>query len=260
MSPVRQMKAESLVLNVFESRLDLGNAAARAVSERIRAVLLEKEDVNIVFASAPSQNEFLAVLLQDSSIPWGRVNAFHLDEYIGLPGDAPQGFGNFIRARLWGRVKLKSANYIDGLAADLNKECLRYAALLREHPIDIVCFGIGENGHLAFNDPPVADFADPAAVKVVRLDEACRQQQVHDGCFGRLEEVPTHAITMTIPAILAGRYLYGMVPGKAKAEALLRTITEPSGALCPATVLRNHPHIAVYADADSAGLLCPKPA
>lgn len=252
---LRQIRAESLVLKVFDSRDSLGKAAAQAVIERIHSILCEKQDVNIVFASAPSQNEFLAALLEDPSIPWNRVKAFHLDEYIGLPGDAPQGFGNFIRAKLWGRVPLKAAYYIDGNTADLDKECQRYAHLLQTNPIDIVCFGIGENGHLAFNDPPVADFADPAAVKIVRLDEVCRQQQVNDGCFGKFEDVPTHALTMTMPAILAGRYLYGMVPGKTKAMALLSTVTEPAIVRCPATALKGHPNAIIYADKDSAELL-----
>lgn len=252
---VRKIKAESLVVNVFDSRDSLGKAAAQAVIERIHSILREKPDVNIVFASAPSQNEFLDALLEDTSIPWNRVKAFHLDEYIGLPGDAPQGFGNFIRAKLWGRVPLGAANYIDGNAADLNKECQRYTDLLQTNPIDIVCLGIGENGHLAFNDPPVADFLDPAILKVVKLDAECRQQQVHDGCFRRLEEVPTHALTMTMPAILAGRYLYGMVPGKSKAMALLHTVKEPASTRCPATALKNHPNAVIFADTDSAGLL-----
>jgi glucosamine-6-phosphate deaminase len=252
---LKQIKAESLAVNVFYSRDSLGMAAAQAVSERINSILCEKPDVNIVFASAPSQNEFLAALLEDVSIPWNRVKAFHLDEYIGLSGDAPQGFGNFIREKLWGRVPLKASNYMDGNAADLNKECQRYADLLRANPIDIVCFGIGENGHLAFNDPSVADFLDQAIVKVVKLDAECRQQQVHDGCFRRLEDVPTHAMTMTIPAIMAGRWLYGMVPGRTKAEALQRTVAEPVGINCPATILRSHPNAVIYADTDSAGLL-----
>lgn len=255
MSLLRTVTKDSLTLFVYDSRENLGNEAARSVASRICSVLDEKPDVNIVFASAPSQNEFLSAMIADTSIPWSRINAFHMDEYIGLRGDAPQGFGNFIREKLWGQVPLQSANYIDGNAADLHAECSRYERLLREHPIDIVCFGIGENGHLAFNDPAVANFEDPFMVKVVKLDARCRQQQVNDGCFPELKDVPTHAITMTIPAILLGKFLYGMVPGQTKAKAVLQTMTGPIVRDCPSTILRNHSHAALYVNTDSASLL-----
>lgn len=252
MGVLKQFEAGLLQVAVYETRAELGVAAARAVVDRVNAVLREKAEVNMVFASAPSQNEFLAGLLASADMPWDRVNAFHMDEYIGLAADAPQGFGNFIRDRLWGRVPLRSANYIDGNAASLAEECHRYAALLAQHPIDFVCFGIGENGHLAFNDPDVADFNDPQPVKVVELDMMCRRQQVNDGCFRSLEEVPTHALTLTIPALAAGRYLYGMVPGKTKADAIHGTIHSSIDERCPATILRTHRSAWLFADRDSA--------
>lgn len=252
MNAVGTIKKDMLTLSVFDSRASLGSEAAREVAARICTVLEQKPDINIVFASAPSQNEFLAALLADSTIPWDRINAFHMDEYIGLAAGAPQGFGNFIRDRLWGRVKLKSANYIDGNAVDLHSECVRYEHLLKENPIGIVCFGIGENGHLAFNDPQVASFTDPFMVKIVKLDAECRQQQVNDGCFRELRDVPTHAITVTIPAIMSGGFLFGMVPGSTKAKAILQTMNGPIDTGCPATILRNHPNAVIYADRESA--------
>lgn len=252
MRMISQFKVDSLLINVHDSRASLGEGAAQAVSGRIHNILAEKPTVNIIFASAPSQNEFLAALLADETIRWGCVNAFHMDEYIGLPGDAPQGFGNFIRERLWGRVNLKSANYIDGNATDLRAECLRYSQLLRSHPIDIVCFGIGENGHLAFNDPPVADFADKDTVKAVELETRCRRQQVNDGCFPKLEDVPAQALTLTVPALMSGRFLYGMVPGKTKTNAVFHTLCDDIGEHCPATILRRHPNAILFVDSDSA--------
>ena len=249
------LKVDGLNVEIHDSRAAMGKAAAQAVSDRIRTLLLHQEEVNIIFASAPSQNEFLEELQADWEIPWRRVNAFHMDEYVGLPKAAPQGFGNFIRAGLWDHVALKSMHLIDGNSADRQAECLRYAELLRMHPVDIVCCGIGENGHLAFNDPPVADFQDPQAVKVVELDQVCRQQQVNDGCFATLDDVPTHALTLTIPALMAGKYLYGVIPGDTKAEAVRRALTDEISERCPATVLRRHPAATIFLDGDSAGKL-----
>lgn len=143
-----------------------------------------------------------------------------MDEYIGLAADAPQGFGNFLRGRLFGRLPFGQVFYLDGQAADPQAECARYSALLAEYPVDIVCLGIGENGHIAFNDPHVARFDDPVRVKVVDLDDKCRRQQVHDGCFASLGQVPTHALTLTIPALTAASGMYCIVPAQTKARAV----------------------------------------
>jgi glucosamine-6-phosphate deaminase len=178
-----------------------------------------------------------------------------MDEYVKLNKDAPQGFGNFIRDRLWGKVPMKSVNYLNGNSLDLETECVRYTELLKTHPIDIVCLGIGENGHLAFNDPPVADFNDRETVKVVELEERCRQQQVNDGCFKSLDEVPTHALSLTIPALMSGKYLFAMVPGKTKTEAVFNTVTSDIDKQCPATIMREHSHAKLFIDIDSAALL-----
>ena len=238
-------------VEVYKTRAEMGAAAVARVSAKINELLGQQEVVNIIFAAAPSQNEFLKGLLE-ASIDWGRVRAFHMDEYIGLAPEAPQGFGNFLRERLFEKAGFLAVHYIDGGATDLKKECERYAGLLLTYPPDIVVMGIGENGHIAFNDPPVADFNDPYVVKVVELDLPCRQQQVNDGCFLRLDLVPTHALTLTVPALMAGRFIYCVVPGPLKAEAVYNTLYQEIVAAYPASVLRRHAHAELFLDVDSA--------
>jgi len=253
--PERILRVDRLTIEIHSDREKMGVAAAYAVAKRIKEVIADKVRAAMVFAAAPSQNEFLATLGSLPDIAWDKVIAFHMDEYISLPPDAPQGFGNFLRERLFEPAKPGTVHYLNGQASDPEEECKRYAALLEAHPVDIVCAGIGENGHLAFNDPPVADFADPEKVKVVKLDETCRMQQVHDGCFPDFDSVPTHAITMTIPALMAARWIYTVVPGPTKAQAIKDTLTGPIGAHCPATALRQHPDSILFIDRDSASLL-----
>ena len=244
-----------LTVNVYESRTEMGEAAAADIKACILSLLQTKETINMIFAAAPSQNEVLYALATDTEIPWNRVNAFHMDEYIGLSADAPQGFGNFLKEHIFGLADFKSVSYINVSASDAEAECERYAALLAKHPTDIVVMGIGENGHIAFNDPPVADFKDPKAVKPVELDEVCRNQQVNDGCFARLEDVPRTAITLTVPTLFAGKHLFCIVPAKSKANAVRATIHHQIGEICPATVLRRHKSAVLYLDADSSALL-----
>jgi glucosamine-6-phosphate deaminase len=198
---MKSFKKDLLNVNIYDSRLEMGNAAAHDVKAAILEALAEKDSINMIFAAAPSQNEVLAALANDKEIPWERVNAFHMDEYIGLSPDAPQGFGNFLREHLFGIAPFGSVNYIRPDASDADAECERYSKLLIENPTDIVVLGIGENGHIAFNDPPVADFCDSAVVKPVKLDEICRNQQVNDGCFKSIDDVPTHALTLTVPLL-----------------------------------------------------------
>ena len=249
------MKADQLEVKILENRQLMGKLAAETVGEKIRELLKIKDQVNIIFASAPSQNEFLAGLLEEKEIAWDRINAFHMDEYADLPGDAPQSFGYFLKVRLFDKIRLKSIHYLDGNAPDLNAECNRYADLLAEHPTDIVCLGIGENCHLAFNDPHVAFFNDPLTVKQVELDLACRQQQVNDGCFESLDVVPKNALTITIPALLKSTFAYCIVPGVKKAEAIQHTIQDDIQELYPSTILRKHPNAMLFIDNDSAGRL-----
>jgi glucosamine-6-phosphate deaminase len=233
----------------------MGNAAAKAVSQRIKLLLEEQEVINIIFAAAPSQNEFLQNLITENEIDWTRIHAFHMDEYVGLDKDAPQGFGNFLEERIFGKLPFKSVFYLDGNAIDLDLECLRYSELLKKYPVDIVCLGIGENAHIAFNDPHVADFIDPRLVKVVELDSECRNQQVNDGCFLSLEEVPSKALTLTIPVLMNAQFAFCMVPGKTKAKAVVNTL---NGEICetyPSTILRKHPNAIMFLDNESASLV-----
>ena len=252
---MRSFKKDLLNVNIYDTRSEMGVAAARDIKAAILALLETKGSINMIFAAAPSQNEVLAALAHDGEIPWGRVNAFHMDEYIGLSKDAPQGFGNFLREHLFGIAPFGSVNYIAPDVFDAEAECARYAALLQENPVDIVVLGIGENGHIAFNDPPVADFKDPKAVKIVKLDEICRNQQVNDGCFASIDDVPTHALTLTVPTLMAGKQLFCIVPATTKANAVYNTVNAEIGTECPATAMRLHPNVTLYLDADSAALL-----
>lgn len=244
-----------LKVNIYASRDEMGAAAARDVKAAILRALDTKESINMIFAAAPSQNEVLANLANDKEIPWGRVNAFHMDEYIGLDKDAPQGFGNFLNKAIFGIAPFKSVNYIDISAPDADEECARYSDLLREYPVDIVVLGIGENGHIAFNDPPFADFSDDKLVKSVKLDEVCRNQQVNDGCFATIDDVPTHALTLTVPALMSGKELYCIVPARTKANAVKETLYGEITPACPASVLRTHKCATLYLDPDSASLI-----
>lgn len=252
---MKTLVRDLLKVNIYDSRDEMGAAAAKDVKAAILRALDEKETINMIFAAAPSQNEVLYNLASDKEIPWGRVNAFHMDEYIGLDKNAPQGFGNFLNRAIFGIAPFKSVNYIDISATDAEAEASRYSELLRQNPVDIVVLGIGENGHIAFNDPPFADFEDKKLVKSVKLDEVCRNQQVNDGCFATIDDVPTHALTLTVPALMSGKELYCIVPAKTKAKAVALTLNGEITPDCPASVLRTHECATLYLDPDSSSLL-----
>jgi glucosamine-6-phosphate deaminase len=206
--------------------------------------------LSIAFASAPSQNEFLEALRKDTSIPWERIVCFHLDEYRGLSEKSLQSFSYFLRDKLFNLRKPKQFFVINGLK-DSTDECLRYSLLLKAYPLDIACIGIGENGHIAFNDPHTAEFKDTLAAKVVRLDEMSRKQQVHDGCFESFELVPTEAITLTISTILSAASIFCTVPGIRKREAVRKTLYGPIDVQCPASFLRLAKSFRIYLDNES---------
>ena len=251
----RVFEVERLRVHVYPDRLTMGRAAALFVAERMRSLARSRGEVRMVFAAAPSQDAFLRTLVGLADLPWPRVVAFHMDEYVGLPPGAPQHFGRWLRERLFDRVPLKEVHYLDPAPADVQAECARYARLVGAAPIDVACLGIGENGHLAFNDPPVADFDDPHTVKVVALDEACRRQQVHDGAFADLDAVPTHALTLTIPALMAAACCSVVVPGTAKADAVAAALWGPVTTACPAAILRRHPDATLHLDPAAAHLV-----
>lgn len=246
---------DNLQVSVYTHRKLMGRAAAKDIKECFAALLKEREEINVIFAAAPSQNDVLDALVADNDIEWGRINAFHMDEYIGLKSTAPQGFGNFLRRHIFSLVPFKSVNCIDVTAKNPEEEAARYAKLLTENPVDVVILGIGENGHIAFNDPPVADFNDVKKVKVVELDDVCRRQQVNDGCFAHFNDVPKYALTLTVPALTAAKYMFCVVPAETKANAVYQTLNGSIGEHCPATVLRTHPNARLYLDEKSAKLI-----
>lgn len=249
-----KFSVEKLKVNIFQDSAAMGVAAADAVERTINKLLEQKSEVRIIFAAAASQLEFLDSLVK-RNIDWSKVVGFHMDEYIGLDSQAPQLFGNFLREHIFDKVNFKKVHFLEAYNGDPAKECERYSSLLTEKPIDIVCMGIGENGHLAFNDPHVADFNDPYLVKVVEMDEASRQQQVNDGAFKAFEEVPTTALTLTIPALLSAEYKFVIVPGELKANAVNRTLNGEITTECPASILRHTQDAELFLDGDSSGLL-----
>lgn len=249
--PIEKKKVDQLELQVFETRGDMGAQAAHDVAAYMKELDQKQERIRMIFASAPSQNEFLQALIAIPNLPWNKVEAFHMDEYIGLEEGAPQLFSNYIRTHLFDLVKPAKVYFINPQVTDPQEECQRYSQLLQEEKIDIVCLGIGENGHIAFNDPPVADFNDLEVVKVVELEQACRQQQVNDQCFPNIEAVPTHAITLTIPTIVGASRLFCIVPGPTKKIAVEQTLEGPIHTQCPASILRQHPNCILYVDKDA---------
>lgn len=253
MNFIRNFKKDNLEVFIYPDRDALGFNAAENVSKKIEEILKKKSEIRIVFAAAPSQNEFLKYLLQKENIDWSKITAFHMDEYIGLREDSDQLFSKYLKDHFFDKIKFKKINYINPQNENVISECKRYSDLISENPIDIVFMGIGENGHIAFNDPPVADFDDPEIVKIVELDEACKQQQVNDGCFKNINEVPKQAFTLTIPALMSAEFLSVVVPGKNKAEAVKKTLTGKIIEDCPASILRKHENAILYLDPDSAG-------
>ena len=251
MATIKELQVDRLAVKVYETRAEMGAAAARDAAAAIAAVIAERGEANVIFAAAPSQNEVLENLLASDAVDWTRVNGFHMDEYIGLGEGDPHSFGSYLSQHIFAHKPFKSVHYIHGWAADAMAECQRYAELLRAYPTDVICLGIGENGHIAFNDPWVADFEDPQAVKIVELDGVCRQQQVNDGCFPTLADVPTHAVTLTLPTLFAAKHLVCTVPASTKANAVKSTVTGEITVDCPATIMRRHASATLYCDADS---------
>ena len=235
---------------VFQSRAAMAKAAAQAIATEICRVAQAKSQVRIVFAAAPSQSDVLDLLTAMPGIPWGQVVAFHMDDYLDLPAEAPQRFANWLDTHLFSKVPLAEVNPIPAMG-DSDNICRTYATKLASAPIDIVCLGIGVNGHIAFNDPPVADFDDPHSVKVVELDLVCRQQQVDDECFAAIGDVPAMAITLTIPRLLDANALFCVVPGAHKRAAVKAAIKGPLTTNCPASVLRNHSNCTLFLDPEA---------
>jgi glucosamine-6-phosphate deaminase len=240
-------------LHVLSTSEEAGHAAAQDAAQRLRTVLRERGEARIVLATGASQFAFLASLVAAPGIEWSAVTMFHLDEYIGLPVDHPASFRRYLRERFIDKAPLGGAVLIDGEAEPL-AECRRVGMLITAAPIDLACVGIGENGHLAFNDPP-ADFQATEPFIVVELDDACRRQQLGEGWFAGLTDVPARAISMSIQQILRARAILCTVPERRKAEAVRACLVEEISPLRPASILRQHPDVALYLDTESAALL-----
>lgn len=253
--PMKSFYQDELKVNIYETRKDMGLAAACDIAAKIKELLANKDEISMIFAAAPSQNEVLASLVADNSIEWNRINAYHMDEYLGLDASAPQRFGNFLSDHIFSLVPFKSVNYIGSDAPDVEGECQRYGEMLKAAKVDIVVMGIGENGHIAFNDPPVANFNDTVWVKPVKLDDICRQQQVNDGCFAKFDDVPEYALSLTVPALMAPDAVFCIVPAKTKAWAVKETLTGTIDEHCPATVLRTKKGAILYVETDSASMI-----
>lgn len=244
-------------LSLHDNRPSMGRAAAEHVVSLLETILARQSAARVIFACAPSQDQFLEALVPLSlhRIDWSRVTAFHMDEYVGLSASHPASFRSYLSAHLLSKICVGAFHPIAGEASNASAECVAYAAKVDEAPIDLICLGIGENGHLAFNDPPVADFFDPVSVKVVELDCACREQQVHDGCFERLEDVPLHALTLTLPVFLRARHLSVVVPGERKAVAVQRSVQGPITTECPGSLLQTRENVTLFVDRAAASLL-----
>jgi glucosamine-6-phosphate deaminase len=248
----REAVVDALQVRVFDDAAAMGAAAALDAARALRDAITARGHAHAMFATGNSQLGFLAALVHEDGIDWSSVVGFHMDEYVGIAADHPASFRRYLRERLVARVPIGEFHFVEGDAADAGAECIRYAELLRAHPLDLCCLGIGENGHLAFNDPP-ADFADPLDVKVVALDDVCRRQQVGEGHFADVDAVPSLAITVTVPALLRAGRVLAIVPETRKAEPVRRTLEGAIEETCPASILRRHPHATLYLDDESAG-------
>ena len=252
---MNEFTKDLLRVKVYPTTEEMGLAAAKDVADKIVELLSKKEEINMIFAAAPSQSAFLEALIADDRIEWNGINAFHMDEYIGIDFSRPQSFANFLSRSIFSKVPLKSRNYINGAAENPQEECNRYARLLEKFSVDIVCLGIGENGHIAFNDPDVALFDDPQMVKIVAMDSVCRGQQVKEGCFPTLGDVPKQAVTLTVPALLRADWMFCIVPFVHKAPAVKKMLEGEISESCPASILRRKENSCLYLNKDSSSLL-----
>lgn len=252
---VRYVQIENLKIEIYVSRKKAGIAAAEAAAAELKKLAQQNESIGVIFATGASQLETLRALIEIPGLPWDRICGFHMDEYVGISANHVASFRHYMRKELTQHVRMRSFREIDGNPDDAERFCVEYADSLRAANPQLCLLGIGENGHLAFNDPGVADFNDPKDMKIVALDEECKQQQIAEGWFESMGEVPAKAMTLTIPALLRVPKLIVSVPGSRKAAIVNRTLHEPISTACPATILRTHPDATVYLDEESAAEL-----
>ncbi|MEM1134771.1 MAG: glucosamine-6-phosphate deaminase [Bacteroidota bacterium] len=251
---MKAFKKENLTVSVYNNPENMGKTAADFVTQKLREAIVEKGHANLILATGASQFTFLSALKQ-KNIPWGKVTVFHLDEYKGLSDTHPASFRRYLKERILDEVAPAKIYFLNGDASDIALEMSQYEAVLKRKVIDIACIGIGENGHIAFNDPPVADFNDPKLVKLVKLDEACRNQQFEEGWFPSLEDVPKEALTLTVPAIMKSKVISCVVPDKRKAKAVYDALCGEVTTACPASILRRHADTTLFIDKAAASLL-----
>jgi len=246
---------DKLRVLTFDRTAEMAGAAARNAAQTVRSAVAARGGARVAIATGNSQLDMVAALREHADVPWSAVTVFHLDEYLDVGADHPASFRRWIRERIEEPLRPAKVQYIQGDAADPQAECRRYEDLLRAEPLDLVCIGIGENGHIAFNEPDRTDFEDRSWVRVIEMDERSRAQQVGEGHFPSVQETATHAISLTVPALLSARVVQVVVPERRKAEAVRATLTEDVSPSCPATILRHQEHATLYLDRDSAVLV-----
>ena len=253
--PVQSFEADSLPVRVFASEEDMASAAAAEVNEYLCGIIANQGSAAAILATGNSQIQFLEQLVAIGEVDWNKVTLFHMDEYLGLDGNHTASFRRYMRERVEQKVHPAAFHYLEGDALEPMKECRRYADLLATQPIDLCCLGVGENGHIAFNDPPVADLNDPEIVKIVRLDDGCRQQQHGEGHFPTFDSVPQYALTLTVTALCQAKKMVCLCPETRKAQAVKDALQGPISTACPASHLRTQSHCVLYLDNNSAALL-----
>jgi len=253
-APIKQFQVDALAVRVYASQTDLSQDAAHLAHTYLLEVLARQETAAAILATGNSQITFLKALIELGGVDWSRITLFHMDEYLGIAGDHKASFRRYMRERVASLVKPRAFHYLEGDALLPMDECARYTKLLRAQPIDLCCLGVGENGHLAFNDPPIANFEDAQVVTIAKLDEACRMQQVGEGHFINLDAVPQYALTLTVPTLCSKKVIC-VAPEKRKAKAVKAALQGPISSACPASVLRRYPQATLLVDLDSTSLL-----
>ncbi|MBW4623732.1 MAG: glucosamine-6-phosphate deaminase [Cyanosarcina radialis HA8281-LM2] len=251
----RAFQVDALSVLVYRLATEMFQDAALQVQNYLQQKIAQQGTATVVLATGNSQIEFLDTLINFGTLDWSKITFFHLDEYLGIEPNHPASFQRYLRERVEKRVNPAAFHYLQGDAMQPLDECDRYSQLLQAQAIDLCCLGIGENGHLAFNDPPVADFQDPRSVKIVKLDEANRQQQAKQGHFLTLEAVPQYAYTLTISAICAAEKIVCLAPEKRKAAIVKSLLKASISSAVPASVLRTQPQATLFLDLDAASLL-----
>lgn len=253
--PVQKFNADRLPVLVFANQEDLAVHMTLAVRDTLAGAIARQGSAAAILATGNSQIRFLKKLVEMGGVDWSKVTLFHMDEYLGIPASHPAGFRFYMKQRVESLLHPKAFHFLEGDCLLPLDECQRYSDLLAAQPIDLCCMGVGENGHIAFNDPPVARFDDPHAVKLVKLDDDCKMQQVKEGHFPSLEAVPPYALTLTIPALLAAKKVLCLAPEKRKSVPVRNLVRGPVSTACPASILRTAPHATLLLDTDSASLL-----